>query len=343
MRSNQYNAGMSVRYLIIGGLREDFCITHEGLARLGVLGGNAVYAAAGAAIWSTSVGIISRVGSNFPSEWLERISEAGLDTSGIRVLSDPHDTRTFYVYLSPENRVDTDPAAHFLRIGLPLPKALLEYSSSTEGQQSKSELGPLAVRPADLPETASAAEAAHLAPGDFLTHIIVPANLRTLGVGLTVLDPSVRYMGPEHRKELPILLNGLDAFLPSEAEVRSFFQPDPPDLWQMAEYLSDLGPPIVGIKRGAAGQYLWDRTRGQRWHIPAYPAKVHDVTGAGDAYCGGFLVGLNETGDVLESGLRGSVSASLAIEGAGALFALGAAPGLPEARMEALRAAARLL
>ncbi|MFQ5923045.1 MAG: carbohydrate kinase family protein [Anaerolineales bacterium] len=334
---------MSIRYLIIGGLREDYCITHGGQARSGVLGGNAAYAAGGAALWSESVGLVGRVGSNFPSKWLEEIARAGLDISGITVLPDPQDTRTFYAYLSLEDRVDTSPNLHYQRAGLPLPKALVGYVSSTEGQWSKDRFGPLAIRPEDLPDFAGTTVAAHLAPGDYLTHSIVPARLRELGISSVTVDPSVRYMEPDFRRELPGLLKGLAAFLPSESEIRSYFQPRPPDLWEMAEGLSELGCPIVGIKRGGAGLYLWDQENRQRWHIPAYPARVVDVTGAGDAFCGGFVVGLSETEDVLEAGLRGSVSASLAIEGVGALYAIGAAPGLPQARLEALRPRARLI
>lgn len=334
---------MSVRYLVIGGLREDYCITHDGQARSGVLGGNAVYAATGAALWSDSVGLLGRIGANFPSTWLDEIAAFGLDISGIKVLPDPQDTRTFYAYLSLEERVDTNPNLHYQRAGLPIPKALVDYISSTEGQRSKEEFGPLALRPDDLPHTSGEAFAAHLAPGDYLTHSIVPARLRELGVGTVTVDPSARYMEPEFRRELPDLLKGLAAFLPSESEATSYFQPRPPDLWEMAEALSELGCPIVGIKRGGAGVYLWDQVRQRRLHIPAYPARVVDVTGAGDAFCGGFLVGLSETGDILEAGLRGSVSASLAIEGAGALYGMGAAPGLPQARLEALRPMARLI
>jgi ribokinase len=61
------------------------------------------------------------------------------------------------------------------------------------------------------------------------------------------------------------------------------------------------------------------------------------VTGAGDAYCGGFLVGLHQTGDPLEAALMGSVSASLVIEGTGALYALEALPDLAQARLHAMR------
>ena len=113
-----------IDYLFIGGLRTDYCITHKGQVRLGVMGGNAVYAATGARIWSSSVGIISRVGSNYPREWIHSLQDAGIHTEGIRILEEPHDTRTFYAYLSEEERVDVNPAAHFLRIGHSLPRVI---------------------------------------------------------------------------------------------------------------------------------------------------------------------------------------------------------------------------
>jgi sugar/nucleoside kinase (ribokinase family) len=105
----------------------------------------------------------------------------------------------------------------------------------------------------------------------------------------------------------------------------------------MAEALGGMGCRFVVLKGGAEGQFAYEVATKRRWHVPAYPARVQDVTGAGDAFCGGFLVGLAETGDLVEACLRGGVSASLAIEGVGALYALGAAAGLTQARLEALR------
>jgi sugar/nucleoside kinase (ribokinase family) len=122
-------------YLIVGGLREDYCITHDGRVTEGAQGGNAAYAGVGAALWSRSVGLLSRVGSNYPGEWLDRLRAAGMDVSAVVVLPEPHDTRTFYAYQSPTERVDTNPAAHYQRLGRPLPKALVDYRSSTEGQE----------------------------------------------------------------------------------------------------------------------------------------------------------------------------------------------------------------
>jgi ribokinase len=333
---------MPSRYLIVGGLREDYCITHTNQALLGVLGGNAIYAAVGAAIWGAPVGIFSRVGSNYPTKWLENIRAAGIETAGVRVLPEPQDTRTFYKYLSLQDRVDTNPVAHFLRAGIPMPPALADYRSSTEGQENQVDFAPLAVRPTDLPEALDGTTASHLAPSDYLTHSLIPTRLRELGVKTVTVDPSIRYMQPDFRHKLRVLVSGLSGFLPSEAEARSYFQPRPPELWAMAEEFASFGCPVIVVKRGAAGQFLLDRNAGRHWIIPAFPAHVVDVTGAGDAYCGGFLAGLEQTGDPLEAAIRGGVSASLALEGHGPLYPMDAAPGLAAERAAALRPAVRL-
>ncbi|NIM92309.1 MAG: hypothetical protein GTO18_01155 [Anaerolineales bacterium] len=332
-----------IDYLFIGGMREDYCITHDGKVHLGVLGGNAIYAASGARLWSSSVGIVSRVGSNYPHEWLDLIQSHGINVRGIKILSEEMDTRNFYVYVSEEERIDTNPAAHFLRIGHPLPKELMDYQSSTEGQSERTNFTPIAIRPDDLLHQGSYARAAHISPSHYLSHITIPVRLRELMIRLITLDPSERYMEPGYKDELPVILHGLDVFLPSESEARAFFRPNQLDVWEMAEAFGEMGCRVVIIKCGNSGQFIWDRASEKRWHIPAYPAKVVDVTGAGDAFCGGFLVGYDRTTDPVEAALMGSISASITIEGIGPLYLLGAAPDLAEVRMEALRSSVREL
>jgi ribokinase len=334
-------AETSPKYLCIGGLRQDYCITHDGRVFLGVLGGNAVYAAVGARCWAGEAGIVSRVGADYPQEWFDDLRQAGIDVRQVKVLDEPADTRTFYAYLNQEERVDTNPTKHFLKIGRELPKALVDYKTSTEGQGPRDGYNPLTIQPNDLPDEMDGILGAHLAPADYLTHTTVPLRLRENHVGCITLDPSVRYMNPSFDREFPVVLSGLDAFLPSEMEARGFFHSKDLDIWEMAEAFGEMGVKYVVIKQGPRGQILWIQESGERWQIPAYPARVQDVTGAGDVYCGGFLVGLTVTADPVEAALRGSVSASLAVEGSGALYALDAAPGLMEARLEALRPALR--
>jgi len=131
--------------------------------------------------------------------------------------------------------------------------------------------------------------------------------------------------------------------LPSEEEITALFHGRSTDLWEMAETLAGYGCEIIVIKRGDRGQYLFDATTHSRWEIPAYPVQVIDPTGAGDAFCGGFLAGYRRTYDPLQAVLHGNISASLTIEGSGPFYALDALEGLAEARLDALAQSVRKL
>ncbi len=58
---------------------------------------------------------------------------------------------------------------------------------------------------------------------------------------------------------------------------------------RMAAILRELGAGIVAVKLGAGGAYVdGDAWRGR---VQAFSVEVVDTTGAGDAFCGGFLAG----------------------------------------------------
>jgi sugar/nucleoside kinase (ribokinase family) len=56
--------------------------------------------------------------------------------------------------------------------------------------------------------------------------------------------------------------------------------------------------------------------------LPAATAAPVDPTGCGDAFCGGFLVGLAETGDLRTAMTYGTVAAGVVAEDHGAAHAL---------------------
>jgi len=81
---------------------------------------------------------------------------------------------------------------------------------------------------------------------------------------------------------------------------------------QGAEVLLDTGARIVCVTLGERGCYVASRT-GASQLIDAYPTKVVDTTGAGDAFAAGFLYGLLEGKSVPESGKLGNLAASFCI------------------------------
>jgi ribokinase len=228
-------------------MRIDYLITADQQAHLWEMGGNAIYSAVGARIWTTDVGILSRVGDNYPERWLDQLEAAGISTAGVVRVPGRHEMRTFYAYLDPETRVDTEPARHFARIGLPLPEDLRDYVDSTPGQDSE-EFATLAIRPDDLPLAYAGAMAAHLAPLGWASHCALPPALVHRGV-LVTLDSGERYVRTALARQLDRVLRFVYAFLPSEQEVELLW--GTVDLWEAAERLEETGDPVLACCYGS--------------------------------------------------------------------------------------------
>lgn len=335
----------SPRFLLAGRLTRDYLVFPSGKALVDIPGGSALYAAVGLHVWEPvpAPGIVARVGEDYPQTWLDSFIRWGIDTRGVRIMPEALDVRSFSAFADRTTRLAEDPVAHFARLGLPFPKALLGYKPNRNLLDSRTQLQPTSLRQGDLPPDYLNASAAHICPLDYLTHSVLPAVLRQAEFTTLTLDPSPGYMNPTFWAEVPALLTGMTAFLPSEEEVRSLFQGRSSDLWEMAAALAAYGCEIIVIKRGVGGQFLYDAATRGRWEIPAYPAHMVNPTGAGDAFCGGFLAGYRRTFDPLQAVLYGNISASLVVEGDQPNYAMDALPGLPEARLEALRQGVRKL
>ncbi len=91
-----------------GGMRVDYLITHEGKAHSGLIGGNAVYAAVGAALWHDDIALWGRVGQNYPHAWLTNLAQFGIQIDGVKEIHGEHDHRTFYAYTPEGVRDDTN-------------------------------------------------------------------------------------------------------------------------------------------------------------------------------------------------------------------------------------------
>ncbi len=327
----------TLRFVVAGQLKREFILTPAGKAILDSPGGGLLYAAAGLSIWEQGIGLLGRAGESYPQEWLERLDHYEFDRRGIHLTPDIVDQRSFFAHVDFDTCATDNPVSHFARLGLPFPKELLGYSNLAAVQDSHSSPTPLTIRLNDLPTDYLDASAAHLCPLDFLSHSLLPPALRQGNITTITVDPAAAYMNPTFWNDLPGLLKGISAFLPSEDKLLSLFHGQTTDLWEMAEALANYGCDIIVIKRGLRGQLLYDHSSHMRWNIPAYPARVVDPTGAGDAFCGGFLAGYYSTYDPMEGVLAGNISASLAIEGNGPFYALDSLPGLAKARQEALR------
>jgi sugar/nucleoside kinase (ribokinase family) len=331
------------RDVFVGEFQREFSISADDQWLLDAPGGNALYASVGYLVWEEegSPGILTRVGEDFPQSWLEDFSNQRINIDGVVVLPQAVDLRACYIHQGYQTRLVDDPIPHFSRLGMALPPALIGYTSQHKFPTDRRTKKDTSIRAGDIPKNYLTATGAHLCPMDYLSHNLLPAVLRQQGFSTISLDPSSSYMDPAYIGDIPALVTGLTAFIPSEEDLKNLYKGKTNDLWEMAAELCRYGCEMVIIKRGANGQYLYDAASEKKWDITAYPARVQNPIGAGDAFCGGFLAGYRRTFDPLQAVLYGNVASSLVIEGSGPFFALQALPGLADARLEYIQAAVR--
>ncbi len=325
---------MEPQFLVFGKLTREYLLPPTGPSKLDVAGGSLLYAAAGLRVWESEIGLVGRVGNDYPREWLNACMARGFDTCGIHILSKNVDVREFLAYTESFEMSRNNPVSHFARREMTFPKSLLGYQPPDDKKNPNAESMLMVT---DIPSDYQMARAALLCPMDIVTQTQLIAGMKRGSVHTFVLDPGPDAMLPKARRVLPALLNGVTAFLPSQEELSSLFWGQTHDLWEMAQSVSIYGCEYVVIKCGARGQLLYDTNTKQKWEVPAYPARLADPTGAGDAFCGGFLAGYCKNYDPLEGVLYGNVSASLKVEGSGAFYPLDVLPGLAEARLNVLR------
>jgi fructoselysine-6-P-deglycase FrlB-like protein/sugar/nucleoside kinase (ribokinase family) len=154
-----------------------------------------------------------------------------------------------------------------------------------------------------------------------LTHVFTPLGIATGGV--------VNIPGPTVRNRVIYEHNGERHWLyrtPRERSQEVAVQPsDLPDLMgyddpeRALQELIELPTAMVVIKMGADGALVWDKQRRLLHQVGIAAGSVVDVTGAGDAFCGGFAAGLSLRRSALEATQYGTLSASYAVADFGSL------------------------
>ena len=285
------------RYFIsIGNIIIDDIILPDGSSRIGTLGGGATHAVMGMRVWSEQVGLVTPVGADFGGDQLAALAER-FDLHGLVVR--PHDPtpRAWQLFETDGTRNEV-------------------FRTSYEGMAA---MNP---QPEDLPAFYEQLAGVHLhcAPQDVTRWVPV---LRQRGNPFILWEPWDPFCAREHRPAFHENCRLVDAVSPNLGEARHLTGLSDP--LAVAAALLEFGAPLAVLRMGAAGSLL-AHSNGQRISIPAYPApSIVDVTGAGNAFCGGFIVGMCITGDLQQAGWYGGVSASLALGQFGAGYPLAGA------------------
>jgi len=138
------------------------------------------------------------------------------------------------------------------------------------------------------------------------------------------LDPGALY-ARKGIKQLSPVMNRSFAVMPNAKEIELLTGER--DYVKGAEKVLRMGVKVVAVKLGSRGCYVTDGEESH--HIEAFKVPVVDTTGAGDAFCAGFLYGLIKKKSLYECGRIGNFVASRCI------MKMGARAGLP--RLEDLK------
>jgi sugar/nucleoside kinase (ribokinase family) len=329
--------------LVLGRLQRDTIITADNKIRVDQLGGNLLYAAAACRLWGMNPGLVARVGADFPTEHINRLTELGFELDGIRRLEGPLDHRRFIAYSDLYTAHRDHPIRHFGKLGAPLPKTLLGYQDELRQLEQKRERILGSLRAEDLPTSYHGAEGAHVCAMDFHSHRIMPAVLRAAGVATVTLQAGAGYMNGRFWSDIPDLVNGLSVFITDEILLRNLFAGRGDELWDMIELVASFNCQAVVVRTMARGVWIYQTEGRKRNHLPAYPSRVYDITDNTSSFCGALLPELLRTGDLVRAAVVGSATASLAVEGSGALYTLDTLPGLAQSRAQALEQGVRRL
>jgi sugar/nucleoside kinase (ribokinase family) len=285
--------------LVTGSIGIDSVTSPFGKAE-NVLGGSAVYFAFAAAQY-VPVRLVGAVGDDFPPRFRGMLESRNIDLSGLEVRSG---SKTF------------------------------RWTGRYEGALAEAEtvevhLNVLSERAPVVPEKFADSRFVFLAN----THPTLQRELlaQITSPRLSVCDTMNLWIEIE-RDSLVETLTRVTGVILNDGEARQLTGRT--NLIEAAEFVLDLGPKFVMVKKGEHGALLVSADGPAA--IPAYPSKlVRDPTGAGDSFAGGVLGYLASQDELNGPALKramvhGTVAASFAIED----FSLGRVQKLPREEID---------
>jgi len=258
-----------------------------------VLGSPAAYSSVCLASLGVDVGIVTKIGPDFPDSLLEAYGKAGVDKEGISI--GKTSTNNELIYDSDGNKT-------------------LKFITRAEG-----------IYYSDIPLKYHSAKMFYICPMDHEISIDTIEKISKLGK-IMIIDLG-GYGGGTSEKH-PLVKDGsmIKELCPYFKIVRASIE----DLYHIfgkkicegtiAEKILGWGAESVVITLGEKGSYV--RTATEKKNIPAYPIEEFvDQTGAGDCFSAGFMAQYLKSGNLFISALYGSAATSYIIERSGGVSA----------------------
>jgi sugar/nucleoside kinase (ribokinase family) len=248
-----------------------------------VVGGSAVYFSAAATLLNP-VQVVGVVGEDYPMAELDFLAKRGADLSGIQQVE----------------------GESFFWAG--------RYHFDLNSRDTlETKLGVFADFKPQIPEAFRASR--HVFLGNIDPALQIDVLDQVTNPEIVACD-TMNFWIDGARDTLLSLLERVRILIVNDEEIRQLA--NEPNLLKAARWVQDRGPEVVVVKKGEHGAMLF--ADGWLFFVPGYPLEeVFDPTGAGDAFAGGFMGYLGQSGSLDPHDLRlamvyGSALGSYAVE-----------------------------
>jgi sugar/nucleoside kinase (ribokinase family) len=239
-----------------------------------ILGGSGTFVGLAASQFGLETGVVSVVGGDFPTSYLDMMNAKGIDTSGIEIIKEG---KTFFwsgKYHNDMNSRDT----------------LLTELNVLENFQP---VVPEKFKDAGIVMLGNLHP---LVQASVLDQMIVTPKLIVLDTMNFWMDIALA--------DLHTVLKRVDVITINDEEARQLSGEY--SLVNAAKKIHEMGPKYVVIKKGEHGALLFNE--GNMFYAPALPlAEVFDPTGAGDTFAGGFCGYLAKTEDISFENMKNAI------------------------------------
>jgi len=254
-----------------------------------ILGGAATHIGLASSLFNINSAIVSVVGGDFPSEYIEMFRKRGIDVAAIEI---KENGKTFFW-------------------------AGKYAENMNERETIKTEVNVLAEFNPIVPENYRSPNVIMLGNLDPIVQLKLMGQIDNTPT-ITILD-TMNFWMDNTMDNLIKIISKVDLICINDEEVMQLSGLD--SLIEGAKKILKMGPDFIIVKRGSLGSVLIDKAN--MFECPAFPVKkVKDPTGAGDSFAGGlagYLTKVNSSSfDELKNAvIYATATASFSVEGFG--------------------------
>lgn len=272
----------ATEFVAVGSVIIDDIVYPDGRTSMAVLGGGGTHAGYGMVFAGEDTGLIGLAGTDLPADIRERL-EQDFDTAGL-AWTDLPQVRAWQIF---------------------------EWDGTRNEVFRVDEIDPFMIEPLPARDEIPCTSLTGLT---LLREPEYVASWRERYPAAALLwEPTRAFMlSADHARFLSGIPHA-DIVSPNLLEAQTMY--GIADEVELARRLLADGVQIVALRMGELGSLVAAAGQDRAWRIPAVEvAEVVDHTGAGNTYCGGFVVGWRRERDLALAGCYGAVAASFTLE-----------------------------